>query len=43
MKSFFQQTIAQEDKWKTAIVMQHKGQEQFTVVAMGLVVTLAFL
>jgi hypothetical protein len=33
VKSFFQQTIAQEDEWKTAIVTQHRGQEQFTVVA----------
>jgi len=30
VKSFFQQTIAQEYKWKTAIVPQHRGQEQFT-------------
>jgi hypothetical protein len=42
VKSFFQQTIATEDRWKTAIVTQHRGQEQFTVATMGLAITPAF-
>ena len=35
-KSFFQQRIRPEDRWKTAFVTPHRGQEQFTVATMGL-------
>jgi hypothetical protein len=42
VKSFFQETIATEDRWKTAIVTQHRGQEKFTVATMGLAITPAF-
>jgi hypothetical protein len=35
-KSFFQQRIRKEDRWKTAFVTPHRGQEQMTVSTMGL-------
>ena len=35
-KGFFQQDIAEEDRWKTAFVTPHRGHERFTVSTMGL-------
>ena len=35
-KSFFQQRIKPQDRWKTAFVTPHRGQEQLTVSTMGL-------
>jgi hypothetical protein len=35
-KSFFQQKICPGDRWKTAFVSPHRGQEQLTVSTMGL-------
>jgi hypothetical protein len=42
VKSFFQQKIAPEDRWKTAFVTQHRGHEQMTASSMGLATTPAF-
>ena len=41
-KSFFQQKVAPEDKWKLAIVTAHRGHEQMTVASMGLATTPSF-
>jgi hypothetical protein len=41
-KSFFQQRIRPEDRWKTAFVTTHRGQEQLSVSTMGLATSLAF-
>ena len=35
-KGFFQQAIRPEDRWKTAFVTPHRGQEQLNVATMGL-------
>jgi RNase H-like domain found in reverse transcriptase/Reverse transcriptase (RNA-dependent DNA polymerase)/Integrase zinc binding domain/Integrase core domain/Chromo (CHRromatin Organisation MOdifier) domain len=41
-KSFFQQNICAQDRWKTAFVTPHRGQEQMRVAPMGLAVTPGF-
>lgn len=42
VKSFFQQKIRPEDRWKTAFVTSHRGHEQLTVSTMGLTTSPAF-
>ncbi|CZT02527.1 uncharacterized protein RCO7_06258 [Rhynchosporium graminicola] len=41
-KSFFQQKLDPEDKWKVAMVTAHRGHEQLTVATMGLATTPSF-
>jgi hypothetical protein len=41
-KSFFQQGIRPDDRWKTAFVTPHRGHEQFTMSTMGLASSPAF-
>jgi RNase H-like domain found in reverse transcriptase/Reverse transcriptase (RNA-dependent DNA polymerase)/Integrase zinc binding domain/Chromo (CHRromatin Organisation MOdifier) domain len=41
-KSFFQQGIRAQDRWKTAFVTPHRGHEQLAVAPMGLAVTPGF-
>ncbi|KAL2060380.1 hypothetical protein VTL71DRAFT_9775 [Oculimacula yallundae] len=41
-KSFFQQPLAPEDQWKTALVTAHRGHEMLTVATMGLATTPSF-
>ena len=41
-KSFFQQKVAPEDRWKLAIVTAHRGHEQMTAASMGLATTPSF-
>ena len=42
-KSYFQQGIAPEERWKTAFVTAHRGHEQLTRATMGLAVSGSFL
>jgi hypothetical protein len=42
-KSYFQQPIAHEDRWKTAFVTAHRGHERLTRATMGLAVSASFL
>lgn len=41
-KSFFQQRIKPEDRWKTAFATVHRGHEQMTVSLIGLSITPGF-
>jgi hypothetical protein len=42
-KSYFQQPIAYEYRWKTAFVTAHRGHERLTRATMGLAVSASFL
>ncbi|KID93902.1 Ribonuclease H-like protein, partial [Metarhizium majus ARSEF 297] len=41
-KGFFQQPIAESDRWKTSFVTPHRGHERLTVSTMGLATSPAF-
>jgi hypothetical protein len=42
VKSFFQQGLKPDDKWKTTFVTPHRGLERLTVATMGLAATPGF-